>query len=456
MEPSLRIAYVRNTFPKNSETFILEEILALKRFGHDIRIFSKWCDLSHLNDKIVDNDLLSCVIYDIDTKMTHRKRWNIVQNFCKQWITSREHRNIFNKNFFQNADLKQEIFTLHRQQVRDFSWRASLVSRISMHADIWLSAMKFNNLSLARQQYVIRSKKFTPEHIHCPFLFMTDAIKLTRLNKEFPDVPHTVTLRSRDVYFNSDNARYLQLRDWLIYKAEQVFTISKYNKIELSGRFNIKHEMEVIHSSIDAELFTPDPKAVKRPNQFLSIARLVPKKGLELLIEACAFLHAEGHQFKLSIVGEGMLKKALLLRIEKLGLQEKVEIIGPFRQKKIKALLDSAEVFVLPCVVAADGDRDMLPNAIKEAMAMKLPVITTDISGIGELITDRVNGLLTRPNDAHDLAEKMAFAMADKRFSKDIGSAARERILEEFSISSEGKKFNAAILRINALRDATG
>ncbi|MYM86186.1 glycosyltransferase [Rugamonas sp. FT82W] len=430
----------------------MEEILSLKRYGHDIRIFSKWCDLSNMNDKVLEHDLLGCVIYDEEGKLLIRQYFDRVKGFLWKWLSSRQYRKSFAHDFFPARRLKSEVQAVLRQQLAGLGWRAALALRAEIFQKIWLEAMKLNNLSLARQQVVIRSQKFHPEHMHCPFLFFVDTRKLKQLIKEFPDVPYTVTLRSRDVYLNSTNQRYVQLRDRLIRRATQVFTISNYNKRELSVRLDLRGEMQVIHSSIDTDLFTADLTVEKKPNQLLSIARLVPKKGLELLIDACAIMHAAGQDFHLSIVGEGVLKLPLLEKIKQLGLHEKVEIIGPFRQRKIKELLDMAEVFVLPCVVAPDGDRDMLPNSVKEAMAMNLVVVTSDISGIEELVKDGINGLLAQPNDAQDLAEKMMRAMSDKEFAKQAGVAARARILEEFSIASEGSKFNSALLRINASR----
>ena len=443
------IAYVRNTFPKNSETFILEEILYLKRAGHHIRIFSKWCDLSNINEKVLDNDLLSQVVYNRDTKTSFSKVCAAVGNFLRRWLKSRKYRQAFRYNFFEGRDLSSEVASVVKLRCKNMATISSLRFRLATSTEIWLMAIKFHNLSVARQQIVIRAQEFRPQHMHCPFLFAPDAIKLKQLNAAFPDVPYTVTLRSRDVYLNTNDQKYLKLRNWLITHATRVFTISNYNKRELSDKFKINGEMDVIHSSIDTDLFTRDPTVVRQPNQLISIARLVPKKGLELLIEACGILKSARHEFHLSIVGDGALKPMLLNKIKELGLEAHVQIIGPFRQNRIKELLDAAEIFVLPCLVAQDGDRDMLPNSIKEAMAMNLVAITTNISGIEELIQDGVNGMLARPHDTQDLAEKIITAISDRALARKIAAAARAGVLEHFSIKSEGEKFNAKLVEIH-------
>lgn len=448
----MKIAYVRNTFPKNSETFILEEILHLKRAGHDIRIFAKWCDHTNLNDKITENGLLSSVIYSDLNNIAFKHRFRLFKKFLGRWFGSSATRSLFVRNFFEGRNVRAVARAAIEHQCAGLSWKKALKLRYQAFATFCLTAMRLDNISLAYHQIVLRYEGFEPELVHCPFLFFPDVLMVRKLLARFPKLPLTVTLRSRDVYFRSDNQAYIDRRDWAIERATQVFTISQYNKRELSSRFALQREMQIVHSSIDVQLFTPSPEAMKIPNQVLCVARLVPKKGLEVLIDACAVLNAAGREFSLSIVGEGVLKEALQAKIERQGLQHKVRIEGPFGQKKIKELLDAAEVFVLPCVVAPDGDRDMLPNSIKEAMAMQLPVVTTNISGIEELITDGLNGLLTRPNDPQDLADKIALAISDREFAKRAGEAARAHIMANFSIASEGAKFNAALEGIVASR----
>jgi glycosyltransferase involved in cell wall biosynthesis len=171
----------------------------------------------------------------------------------------------------------------------------------------------------------------------------------------------------------------------------------------------------------------------------------VHKKGLHILIDACAILREEGLLFKLSIVGDGPLKDDIDKQIRSLQLDNFVKAIGPRTQNEIVKILDQANVFVLPCLVAPDGDRDMLPNSIKEAMAMKLIVVTSDVSGIEELVLDGINGLLFLAGDSSSLANAMRRALVDVEFAKFAGENARATIVESFSIDSEGRKFEAAL-----------
>jgi glycosyltransferase involved in cell wall biosynthesis len=373
--------------------------------------------------------------------------FKIVRIFLRQWIAAKNYRKFFLHDFFSGRQsdhlaTEPESASYLQKAIRFLKRPLSWIPRL----DVFVEAMVLNNLSLARQQFAIRRDVFVPDHIHCPFLFSWDSRKLKHMRESFPNVPYSVTLRSRDLYAQSADDAHLSLRRFLVENASQVFTISKYNRKNLDPGLKLKSAVQVIHSSIDVDLFTPDTGMPKKFGQLISVARLIPKKGLPLLLEACAILKKQGCDFHLLIVGDGPLKPVLRSKIQELGLVGKVDIAGPFRQKKIRDLLNTAQAFVLPCVIAPDGDRDILPNSIKEAMAMKLPVVTTSISGIEELITDGVDGLLAAPNDAADLAMKMRTALSDQLLSQRLGECARTKILEEFSISGEGEKFNRSIV----------
>ncbi len=436
----MRIAYVRNTFPKATETFILEEILYLAKAGHDVRVHAGHCELANMNPKLAGSGLLAQVVFPDAAALSLRGKARLIRVFLRKALRYKPYRSRFLHNYLPDRDLKAEVDDALR--------RRSGLERLRARAGIWLNAMRLNNLSLARNQVLLRVNEAPPDHIHCPFLFAGDCATLAKLTARYPDVPYTVTLRSRDLYFRSADTDYLTRRDRLIDGATRVFAISEFNRREIAARHALRHPVQVVHSSIDTDYFRPGRTDKKKARKMIAVARLVPKKGLELLIDACAHLHRAGEAFHLSIVGSGVLKDALLERIRSLGLQDCIEIIGPFKSDMIRYLLDQAEVFVLPCVVAEDGDRDMLPNCLKEAMAMKLVVVTTNISGIEELISDNVDGLLARPNDPVDLAARIVTAFDDKDAARRIGNNAREKIKASYSIRVEGRKFCDALERI--------
>ncbi|MBP1205696.1 glycosyltransferase involved in cell wall biosynthesis [Duganella sp. 1411] len=443
----MKIAYIRNTFPKPTETFILEEILYLKRAGHEVRIISNWSDLSNLNGKIIDEGLLGNVVCFGLKKIALSEQLNIALRFL--WASRGKHyRNFFWFNFIKDRDVDAELKRIFTKKFSGLSFFEKTKKQVAERWEIFIDGIRKNNISVSKSEYVLKYQTFSPDHIHCPFLFAWDVDALAQLHAALPRVPYTVTLRSRDIYLEKADPRYLSRRNKIIREASKIFTISEFNKKTLSSMFSFQGEMQVVHSSIDALLFTVDPAIVVKENQLICVARLVPKKGLEVLIEACALLRASGQPFQLSIVGGGVLRSVLLQQIESAGLSDVVHIVGPFRHKVIKDMLNESEIFVLPCVVASDGDRDILPNSLKEAMAMERLVVTSDVSGIDELVCDGIDGLLVAPNDPVALAEKIRFGLRNKEFARIAGRKARNKILQGFDINGEGRKFEQEISRL--------
>ncbi|MBN1539320.1 MAG: glycosyltransferase, partial [Candidatus Thermoplasmatota archaeon] len=175
----------------------------------------------------------------------------------------------------------------------------------------------------------------------------------------------------------------------------------------------------------------------------LFVGRFVEKKGIRYLIEACSILKERGMDFRLLLVGDGPLRNDYGRRIRKCGIEDRTLIKGPVPQQDILEELKKADVFVLPSVVVKNGDRDILPNSLKEAMAMKVPVITTDISGIGELVEDGRTGLLIRPGSPMDIVEAVQKVISDPEMMNGMVEEGRKKIERDFNIEVEAKKLNA-------------
>src|SRR5260221_11851529 len=123
----------------------------------------------------------------------------------------------------------------------------------------------------------------------------------------------------------------------------------------------------------------------------LSVGRLVEKKGFADLIEACRLLKEKGLNFRCEIVGTGRLAGAVKEQIRNCGVQQHIRMVGPLPQQELRALLERAMIFALACIEAPDGDRDILPNVLKEAMAVGVAVVTTRWEGIDEWVDDAAN-----------------------------------------------------------------
>lgn len=167
------------------------------------------------------------------------------------------------------------------------------------------------------------------------------------------------------------------------------------------------------------------------PPHILSVGRLIEKKGFADLIAACAILQGRGVPFQCSIVGEGPLLEELAAQIAAAGLGEQVHLAGPLPMPEIIRLLGASRVFALACVVEQDGGMDVLPTVLMEAMAARLPCVSTRVAGVPEMVEEGVTGLLTDEHQPEALAAAIGQMLASPETADRMGTAglARARAL---------------------------
>jgi len=159
---------------------------------------------------------------------------------------------------------------------------------------------------------------------------------------------------------------------------------------------------------------------------------MVEKKGFDTLIEAAALLVEKGMNLRLIVAGEGPMKNTLHKLVQRLWLQDTVEFPGTIANQDVAAWLHTLDIFVLPCRKDQNGDMDGIPVVLMEAMLSGVPVISTRLSGIPELITNEVSGLLTTPHDPHSLAQGMERLLLDYQLRKKICQNAITQVQLEF------------------------
>ncbi|MFT4217190.1 MAG: glycosyltransferase [Micropruina sp.] len=191
-------------------------------------------------------------------------------------------------------------------------------------------------------------------------------------------------------------------------------------------------KLQVVHMSVDTEKFVPpaEPRPVDGPLRILDVGRLVPEKGASILLDAAAQLAESGVDFQVRLVGGGELEADLRRAIAKRGLSNRVTLTGPLGQDDILAEYHWADVFCLPSF------QEGLPVALMEAMATGLPVVTTPISGIPELVRDGHNGRLVAPGRADLLADTLAQLASDADMRHRLGAAAREDVVAGFALDA--------------------
>jgi len=164
----------------------------------------------------------------------------------------------------------------------------------------------------------------------------------------------------------------------------------------------------------------------------LSVGRLREKKGFAVLIEACRLLREAGTAMQCEIVGYGEEHDTLKSLISRHALEDRVHLVGKMTHDELLELYRQTAVFALPCQVASDGDRDGIPNVLLEALGMEIPVISTSVSGIPEVIRDGVNGLMIAPHDPQALADAIRRLLDSPALRKRLGAAGRQTVATQF------------------------
>jgi len=204
----------------------------------------------------------------------------------------------------------------------------------------------------------------------------------------------------------------------------------------------------VNYHGVDVTRFEPaDPaRPFSGPLKIVSCGILERYKGMHTLIEACARLKQEGIALECKIVGEGPRRGQLQSQIEKLGLTDNVQLLGRRPHREVAELLHSADVFALASELGGRR-RDVIANVIVEAMAAGLPVVASAIPGADELVEDGVSGYLVRPNRVEAVADGLRKLANDPAARRRLGQAARRRVLQDFDSNKNVKQLAALLAR---------
>ena len=296
-------------------------------------------------------------------------------------------------------------------------------------------------LRLYQAVYVgLRLQDLGIDHIHAHFAGMA-ARTAFWIAKFFP-ITFSFTAHANDIFA----PRKFEIGlDKLVETARAIITETDYSEKFLRERFpECADRIHRVYNGLNlAEFrranFSSDPPLI------VAIGRLIVKKGFANLIRACALLVERGRLFQCEIFGEGPLENQLLGQIEESGLKELVQLPGPKPQHQLRERLAAANVFVLPSVPEAEGGMDNLPTVIMEAMATGLPVVSTRIGGIPEMVIDNETGFLVRPDDPVALADAIEKVINDRSLGQKLGQAGHGRAQTLFSIEKNVRDLCALI-----------
>ena len=312
--------------------------------------------------------------------------------------------------------------------VRRASKKQNLDSEIIDALDEWGRRTDF--LRLYQAVYVgLRLREMGIGHVHAHFMGMA-ARTAFWIHKFFP-ITFSFTAHANDI-FAPRNFEVGLVK--LVDAARVIVTVSAYAKKFLQERFperaaRIRH----IYNGLNLAEFGRTHFSCNPP-LILGVGRLIAKKGFADLIRACGLIAERGKSFRCEIIGEGPLEDELRGQIERLNLQDRVALSGARPMGEVRRRLIAANVFVLPSIIDPDGGMDNLPTVIMEAMATGLPIVSTTIGGIPEMVVENETGFLVQPGDAAALADAIEQVIDDRLLAQRLGQGGYERAQQLFSI----------------------
>jgi glycosyltransferase involved in cell wall biosynthesis len=398
----LRLGYVVKRFPRYSETFVVTEILAHESAGWEVEIFSLRPPVdTHFQDSL--SRLRAPVRYLPSEGLKAVDLWAALQRAI--------------------AVLPEATRALEEATGED---------ALTVH----------QALVLARE---VRERRIDHLQAH----FATSATAVARIAACAAEVPYSFTAHAKDIFHETVRPDDLRKK---LEQAAAVVTVSEFNVAHLRTTFGAAaSRVRRIYNGLDLERF-PYTEPRSRAARVVSVGRLVEKKGFDVLLDAAALLAARGAQFSVEIIGGGELEETLRRRVDELGLRDRVRLPGPRPQAEIAAAVAQAAAFAAPCVVGRDGNRDGLPTTLLEAMALGTPCVSTDVTGIPELVRDGETGLLVPQNDPAALAEALARLLDDAELRVALAARARRRIEVDFDARRNSERLRQLFLDAHATR----
>jgi glycosyltransferase involved in cell wall biosynthesis len=410
----LRVGFVVKRYPCYSETFIVREILAHEQAGLEVEIYSLWPTRdAHFQD------------------LTARVRGDV------------------NYLYLPTDGLSSEVLSSRTLSAASF-WRAIQVTS-QVFPNLW-TALAEEQDAEARDVYLALqlAREVARKNIHhLHATFASDAATVARLAARFSGVPYSLTARAKDIFHEtvrSDDLR-RKLRD-----AAGVITISDFHLDYLRKTYGLlAARAQRVYNGLDLDEYSFQ-SPYRRPRVVLAVGRLVEKKGFADLIDAAALLAARGCQFRCRIVGAGALQADLEAQIGRLGLRDQVELVGPLPAAEVIQEMRRAAVLAMPCLIGQDGDRDGLPNVIQEALALGTPVISTDVTGIPEVVRHEETGLQVPQRDPPALAAAVERLLDDADLRVRLATQARRFMEAEFDIHRNTERRRAMFRAPDAVR----
>ncbi len=391
----MKVSFFLLKFPLSSETFVLNQIVAFINMGFEVEIVA-----------LHKGDMSNTHAAYTEYRLAEKTHWLLAEPQGKM------------------AKLGYRAQAIGRGIWKASTWKAMNMSRYGDESrNLILPAI----CGLAPRTF---SADVFIAHFGPAGVTAAKLRELGVLKGKIATVFHGIDISHRDV-LNHYTPEYQQL----FQRGDLMLPISDLWAGRLKNMGCPESKIAVSRMGVDMARF--NLRAVKNPGsplQIISVARLTEKKGLHVAIEACRLLKARRVNFKYRILGIGPWERRLRTLIEQFQLEDVIEMPGFKPSHEVKAMLDEADVFLLPSITGADGDMEGIPVALMEAMAVGIPVVSTVHSGIPELIDAGHSGWLVPENDAEALAQRLAsFCELESDDLLPVVTRAREKVEHDFN-----------------------
>lgn len=406
------VAVLMTHFPRIDETFVLREINELERNGQPVVVVP--------------------IVRD------HPK---VIHEEAKPWMKRARFSPLFSasialSNFRTLVEKPRRYFGTLLTIVRRSIWRPSTLLRSvalfpkSVHFARELSAMGVR-------------------HVHAHFA--SHATTMAWIMAALSDLTYSFTVYGPDVFVHRT------LLPEKIESAAFVRCTSTFSKAFLSGLYprRTHGRVEVVRTGVNPEVYEAERPRTKRAIQLLSVAALTPSRGFPILIDALAQLVRDGIDVECRIVGQGRLRDVASQWIARHGLQDRVRLLGNLPQHEVARLMGEADIFVLPSVIAADGQMDGIPASLMEAMAAGKPVVASSLSGIPELVRHEVSGILVDAAYASRIAAAVKRLAQDSELRERLGRAGREFVARHYDVRRNARELVALFDRAGIVNQPT-
>ena len=393
------VAYVMSRFPKLTETFILNEVVALEALGARVALYP----------------LL-------------RERQTVLHPETERW--TRRARFL---PFVSGPILRAHWHYLRRSPRRYLGVLGEVLRGTYGSANFFAGACAFFPKAV---RFAYEMERGGVAHVHAHFCSHPALVAL--IVHRLTAIPYSFTAHGSDLHVDR---RMLAAK---VDAAAFAVTISRFNRHVMTDACGeaAGAKIHVIHCGVDLDAFTGgDAARVAGPLRLLCVGSFEEVKGHRHLIDACALLRERGLDLVCDLVGEGPLRHEMEARVARLALGDRVRVLGGRARPEVIRLLQAADVAVLASQPTRQGKREGIPVVLMEAMASGLPVVSSVLSGIPELVDDGVTGLLVPPADPEALAGALERLGRDPDLRRRMGAAGRRKVAREFDLRA-----NAAVL----------